>query len=493
MKRPTVLIAGVALVALAAAMLLGSTEGVPAGERGPAASLPSPPAEAATWAPEHAIARGSSEDADPPGPIPLAAAVDRSPAKGCALSRGEDPACSFLEPDEETMQEMARCGIARFDTPLLLPSDSGLQLFPDEWLAKAGVDAAEHQRLEQAAAAFMAEQRQRWTELAADAGIEREWSDASSPSVVFLRIAAEFDEDQVATAVEKVAHERAGWEPSRDELPATLEAAVRLRADTGEAFETAIAEVVGEARAAELRAAADGWPGGHSWMGNRCESEPPLPAAARFVPSNATDAEACVDDMKGRGCAFLDPSRLELDRMADCGVVRIELPSFVGDRFSEPTFDSAARWADDVGLTPQEAAVLAEVGEHVREALYRDFTQLALEAGKTQAWADETSFVGVLVAVAEASALTPAQSEAMLRRLAAERAGRVAPPADLSGLSLEECFTRRILELGDELEQALTERLGPDRADALRRAHDGWPGIRNQTQNFCNGNEPVFF
>lgn len=493
MKRATVLIAGVALVMLAAAWMLSrSTAGGPAGETNPAASPPSQPASAATRAPERAITRGSSEQAAP-GAIPSAAAVDRSPAKGCALGRGEDPACPFLEADEETLEEMARCGIARFDTPLLLPSDSGLRFFPDGWLAKAGVDAAEHQRLEQAAAAFMAEQRQRWTELAANVGIERAWSDASTPSVVFLRIAAEFDEDQVAAAVERVAHERAGWEPSRDELPATLEAAVRFRADTGEAFETAIAEVVGEARAAELRAAADGWPGGRSWMGNRCESEPTLPAPDRFVPSTATEAEACTDDMKGRGCAFLDPGRLELERMADCGVVRIELPGFVGDRTSDPTFDFAARWADDVALTPQEAAVLAEVGEHVREALYRDFTQLALEAGKTQSWADETSFVGMLTAVAEASALTPAQSEAMLRRMAAERAGRVAPPADLSGLSLEERFTRRILEVGDELEQALAERLGSDRADALRHAHDGWPGIRNQTQNYCNGNEPQFF
>ncbi|MCA9706661.1 MAG: hypothetical protein KDK70_12480 [Myxococcales bacterium] len=491
MKRATVLIAGVALVVLAVAwMRLRSTEGGPAGEASVAASPASQPAPAATRAPGRALAGRSSEDE--PWAIPSAAAVDRSPAKGCALGRGEDPACPFLAPDEETTQELARCGIARFDLPLLLPSGSGLRFFPDEWLAKAGVDAAEHQRLEQAAAAFMAEHRQRWTELAASVGIEREWSDASTPSVVFLRIAAEFDDDQVATAVERVAHERAGWEPSRDALPAPLEAAVRLRADTGEAFETAIAGVVGEARAAELRAVADGWPGGHGWMGNRCESEPPLPVPERFVPSTAKDAESCVDDMKGRGCAFHDPSRLELDRMADCGVVRIELPGFVGDRSSEPTFDFAARWADDVDLTPQEAAVLAEVGDHVREALFRDFTQLALEAGKTQAWADETSFVGMLVAVGEASATTPAQSEQMLRRLAAERAGRAAPPTDLSGLSLEERFTRRILELGDELEQALAERLGPDRADALRRAHDGWPGLRNQTQNFCNGNDAQF-
>lgn len=483
----------IALVVLTAAWwLLRSPEGGPAGDTSPGASPSSPVAPGLTRAGQPAVSPGSSDATAPPKGIPTAA-VDRSPAKGCALKRGEDPACPFLDPDEDTMQELARCGIARFDTPLQLPSDSGRRFFPEEWVEKAGVDAAEHQRLEQAAAAFMTEQRQRWTELAASVGIDREWSDASSPSVIFLRIAAELDEDQVATAIERVAHERAGWEPSHDELPAALDAAVRLRADTGEAFEAAIAEVVGEARAAELRAAGDGWPGGHGWMGNRCESEPPLPQPARLVPSTATQAEGCIDDLEGRGCAFLDPNRLELDRMADCGIVRIELPSFVGDRFSDPTFDAAARWSDDVGLTPQEAAALAEVGDHVREALYHDLTQLALEAGKTQAWADETSFIGMMGAVMDASASTPAQTEELLRRLAAERAGRVAPPADLSGLSLEERFMRRILELGDELEQVLAERLGPDRADALRHAHDGWPGIRNQTQNYCNGSEAQFF
>jgi hypothetical protein len=52
-----------------------------------------------------------------------------------------------------------------------------------------------------------------------------------------------------------------------------------------------------------------------------------------------------------------------------------------------------------------------------------------------------------------------------------------------------ERYTRLSIELGDELERALAGRLGPDRADALRRINDGWPGPRVQTENLCDGSQ----
>jgi hypothetical protein len=489
MKRTTA-----AMGALVVAMLVGawivwpSTEVASQAE----AKAPTSPASASPRRPQLSNDQTSSEGttADPPSKAPsvvVATKVDRSPPKGCALAFGEAPGCTFLEPDQETLLEMARCGIARLEAPRQPGADWGVHVFPADWVAKAGVSEAEHQRLEQAAAAFTAQHRQRWADLAASVGIERAWAETASPPVVVTRIAAEFDDDQLGAAVERVARERAGLAPNDEDVPAALEAAVRLRLDTGDALEDAIAEAVGEARAAELRAVADGWPGAHTYIGNHCEPEPIPSPERRVVPSTVAEAEACIDDIKGQGCAFLDPTQLERDRMADCGMIRFNIPAFLSDRSAEPGFGEG--WADIAGLTPQEAAVLAEVSEEFREAVYRDLTELALQAGKSKGWADESPFLGLAFAIAEASGDTPEDGEAMFRRLAAEQAGRDAPPTDLSGVSLDERFTRMTMEWGDQFEQALAARLGPDRASALQHANDGWPGPRVQSDNLCNGGQ----
>ncbi|MEM6993572.1 MAG: hypothetical protein AAF721_23870, partial [Myxococcota bacterium] len=412
----------------------------------------------------------------------------RSPAKACALS--DDDECSFLEPDDETLQEMARCGIARLEVPQMPRPEAGMDAFPASWREAAGVTEEEHDKLERAAESFAKQHRQQWAELAASAGIDRSWAETSVPVVVSTRIFAEFDEDQYASAVENVARERAGKEPSGEDVPGPLDAAVRLRLGAGDAYEAAIADAVGEARAAELRAAGDGWPGTHGTVGNRCEVEPEPPRARDFVPRNAAEAEACIDAPKAQHCAFLDPTELERERMADCGVVRFDAPGFLGARFSEPTFDFDDGWASSVDLSPAEAAALAEVGDAFRDSLYGDLTKLALEAGKSQAWADQTPFIGMMVAIAESSGATQEDTEAVLRRLAEERAGRAEPPSALASRSIDERFLRRVIELGDAFERAVAKRLGAERARALRVADDGWPGLRLQTQNYCDGGKP---
>ena len=418
---------------------------------------------------------------------------NRDAAQGCALLGATAEDCPFLAPTDATLQEMARCGIARLEVPRPPNPETGIDAFPATWRDKAGVTDDEHTRLERAATAFAATQRQQWADLAADVGIDREWAETSPPVVVSTRIFATFDEDQFASAVERVARERAGWEPLGAKVPTALDAAVRLRLGAGDAYEVAIADAVGETRAAELRAAADGWPGSHGDMGNRCEVEP-RPARKRdFVPNNADEAAGCIADAKANNCAFLDPTQHELDKMADCGVVRFDAPGFLGARFSEPTFDFDEHWADLVDLTPAEAAAIAEVGDEFRDSVYRDLTELVLEAGKSKAWADQTPFVGMMVAIAEGSGASRADTEQLLRRLAEERAGRAAAPADPTNISLDERFMRRVIELGNDFEVALADRLGPDRARALRNADDGWPGLRLQTQNYCDNSQPQMF
>jgi hypothetical protein len=486
MGRSAKVMAGVVLAAMGTWVLLRGGDGDEAVAEGSATAR-----ARAVPPPLGRIDDGSPtvlSSAAPSKPMPERA--DRSPAKGCALSRGDDEACPFLEPDHDTLEEMARCGIARVETPRMPGPASGIDAFPEAWRETAGVTRDEHERLERAAAEFAAKEREQWADLAATVGIDRAWAETSAPFVVSSRVFAEFDEEQHRAAIERIARERAGWEPDDDAVPAALDAAMRLRLDVGVAYETAIGEAVGAARAAELRAAADGWPGTRTHVGNGCEVEPEPPRAREFVPRTAAEAEACIDDPKARHCAFLDPTKLELKRMAECGIVRFDAPGFVGDRFAEPTFDFDERWASEVGLTPDEAAVVAEVGESFRESLYRDLTALVLEAGKSQAWADQTPFMGMMIAIAEGSGATPQDVEAMFRRLAEERAGRVDPPSDLASRSIDERFMRRVIELGDAFEQALADRLGEDRARALRTFDDGWPGLRLQTQNYCDASGP---
>jgi hypothetical protein len=114
---------------------------------------------------------------------------------------------------------------------------------------------------------------------------------------------------------------------------------------------------------------------------------------------------------------------------------------------------------------------------------------LVLAAGKSKEWAEQASFLAMVFALGETSPLSPAEAEAMYRRLAAEKSGHVAPPTDLSGLSLEERFVRIEIEIGDEFERALAARLGADRAHEIRHANDGWPGPRVQGENFCDGSQ----
>jgi hypothetical protein len=66
------------------------------------------------------------------------------------------------------------------------------------------------------------------------------------------------------------------------------------------------------------------------------------------------------------------------------------------------------------------------------------------------------------------------------QRIAQERAGLVAPPADLSQASPLERFLRRNAALGDETERRIGDVVSAARARRLREAGGGW-GARTET------------
>ncbi|MBK9030242.1 MAG: hypothetical protein IPL61_02690 [Myxococcales bacterium] len=69
----------------------------------------------------------------------------------------------------------------------------------------------------------------------------------------------------------------------------------------------------------------------------------------------------------------------------------------------------------------------------------------------------------------------PGEPAAVQRRLAQERAGLVAPPADLSKASPFERYFRALADHGNEAERMLGGAIGPERAHQVRRHDGGWP------------------
>jgi hypothetical protein len=394
----------------------------------------------------------------------------RSPEK-CALSL--DESCAFLSPDDETLRELTRCGIVRFDHPV-----SGD--FDPQWLEMTGASEDEKKALAEAVDVFQTRLREQGAALAVEAGLDRAWAEQSNFLIVVGMVQTQVDADEQEASLLRIARERAGLEEAPAD-PTLIDRANRLLADSGDAFERVVAEKLGATRAHELRVAGDGWPGRRSHVGNRCRDlDPePQPAGSKWVPKTRAEARNCMENWRDSGCRFLGPSDTLLEEMARCGAVRFDFPAFVMTRDADPTFD--ATFAGEVGLTPAEEAKIAEAVETFRANLYADVGKMVKSIGKSDEWAEQTPLMGLMMALHE-EVEDEADIKAVFARIARERAGQLAPdPTD----DIHEQFIRRITTLGDDLEATLAQTLGPDRAHSLREHTDGWPGNRVQTASQC--------
>ena len=296
----------------------------------------------------------------------------RRAAQGCAGGTGED--CPFLEPDDETLQELARCGIVRYEVPRFLDDLTSPTELDPAWVELTGLTDAEAQGVVAASRAFRERLGEQATALAVEVGLERQWAETSAFWIVIGMIQHQAEADEHAASLQRIARERAGLEepPGPDAELTPTDRANRLLASAGDAFEAAMAERLGAARAKELRAAGDGWPGRRTQLGNQCEElqEERAPVDERWTPTSQTDARRCIDDWKGSGCRFLAPPDVLRQEMARCGVVRFDFPTFLMARDVDPAF--SREFAEAVELTPAEEAQIAEVVEGFRAKLYED-------------------------------------------------------------------------------------------------------------------------
>lgn len=403
-----------------------------------------------------------------------------APVRGCAnFAEG----CSFLEPDPETVGELARCGIVRYETPTML--DAEASKFDADWVAANSVTDAEHTALIEAAAVVRAEHRAALTELAVEAGIDRSWANKSSPFMTWAMIEHDVDEDDRRDAARKIAREQAGQAtPPEDDSSATVaERVTRRVANLGGQLEQEVAERLGAKRARELHLGGDGWPGRRTDTASLCRAEEDdAPPPVRFDPSTREEVKRCFADAEGEGCPYLEPNEITKSEMARCGVVRFELPGFVMTRASEPRFED--EWVAAADLTDTELTVIAEVGETTRDEFYAELVALAVDKGVDEEWARQSPLLALIGEIGDGGDDRDT-TMAIAKRIAEER-GSGSPPSAIEGVDARaEAAYRGLMGFGDAFEAALAERLGPERARELRRADDGWPGNKAQTPSQC--------
>ena len=170
------------------------------------------------------------------------------------------------------------------------------------------------------------------------------------------------------------------------------------------------------------------------------------------------------DNAAEEGRAWYDPSPERLAQwVAECHI-RADAPSL--DHYHPLSPDQK----NDRGIEPAEVpAVNAALGE-----LHQQWKQLVralyLEATGDTTGGDTLSIDAMRRELQDKS--PPNEHNLLLQRIARERAGQIAPPADLSKASPYERMMRAYLELGSQAEAAIARRLGPARAREIRG--DAW-------------------
>lgn len=189
-----------------------------------------------------------------------------------------------------------------------------------------------------------------------------------------------------------------------------------------------------------------------------------LRARVALLEKAAPAGEASGDaDSPEPGRPWHDPSPEKLAAwVADCHV-RADRPDL--DRFSPLTEPSQT-----LGVTADElAGYNAAMTEMAKQ--WKDLVRgLYVEATGDTAGADTLSSEAMRREIEDKS--PPGEHNLVLQRVAQERAGLGASPADLSKTSTLERLMRADFQLGDQAEAALARRLGAERAHAIRG--EGW-------------------
>ena len=128
-------------------------------------------------------------------------------------------------------------------------------------------------------------------------------------------------------------------------------------------------------------------------------------------------------------------------------------------------------------MSDAELAAVNKVLRDIQREVLDELRALYVEATGDQERADELSAGSMF---SELVQMYREEEGQIHQRIAQERAGLAAPPADLSRASPLERFLRRNAALGDETERRIGDVVSAARARRLREAGGGW-GARMET------------
>lgn len=242
----------------------GATEPPPAGNR-----TPTQPAAAGEGAGLDSRPRAQSDHASaadaalrPAGTLPATRACTRK-------ATAND--CDFLTPSPLVVEDMAACGVVRYDFPAMFAQRDWTPEFEKQWLDLVGATTAERADVVAAAASFRSTLYGELEAIGAEVGVQP-WDEDATLLDVVIELSIAVGDDQVSLASRIVAEERAGHREPPESIAdrPVAERFVRAFTTVGGRFERALADKLGANRAHELHLAQDGWPGIRSQTGARC-------------------------------------------------------------------------------------------------------------------------------------------------------------------------------------------------------------------------------
>lgn len=162
-------------------------------------------------------------------------------------------------------------------------------------------------------------------------------------------------------------------------------------------------------------------------------------------------------------------SAAELDRLADCGGVKLDTPRFMWND-DEPLFDP--RW-ESVNLTSEERARVETALAKLKDDFEVELRKIWLAETKDEADAAALDLGGINFMLLTTN--RPSGFDEALRYVSAEVAGRL-PIGEPPPHVLE--YLRMMVRAGDRIESTLAETIGATKAAQLRRAASGWGSTR---------------
>jgi hypothetical protein len=189
-------------------------------------------------------------------------------APGGSRAQGKDVrterAPHFLDPTPEELREMAKECRLRWDSPNLKPRSVNRPT--PEQLKKLNMTEDEAEVMAEVHQAFVAESLERLRAIYVAATGDTENARVLAPEALQQEVLDKSSEESIRRAYQRVSQERAGLAaPPADTSGLTpAEQLVRFNTGLGDAYEHALADKLGAAKARELRRANDGWGSRHS-------------------------------------------------------------------------------------------------------------------------------------------------------------------------------------------------------------------------------------